>query len=172
RRQSALIKQACDACKLRKVKCIYDDSNQPAGATRRPCQRCSRLTFECTFAVPQRCRGPRKRATGISNNEIGTPAAGPSSTTEDDSGVWSSTATQPLLVDLSDSPRFARPRTSTSSSQPAQSRNLSFLLNTDGISPTTLLLPTIPIPHSQDDANNTTTTPLGQRLYETDSICS
>jgi hypothetical protein len=60
RRQSALIKQACDACKLRKVKCIYDDSTQPPELGHRTCQRCSRLTIGCTFALPQKCRGPRK----------------------------------------------------------------------------------------------------------------
>jgi hypothetical protein len=60
RRQSALIKQACDACKLRKVKCIYDDSAEPSELGHRPCQRCSRLTIGCTFALPQKCRGPRR----------------------------------------------------------------------------------------------------------------
>lgn len=60
RGRSSLIKQACDACKLRKVKCIYDDSIQP-GASRHPCQRCLRLTIQCNFTLPQKCRGPRKR---------------------------------------------------------------------------------------------------------------
>ena len=60
RRQSTLTKQACDACKIRKVKCIYDESSAPSGLNHRPCQRCSRLALECTFNLPQRCRGPRR----------------------------------------------------------------------------------------------------------------
>ena len=60
RRQSTLAKQACDACKLRKVKCIYDDSIAPPDPHHRPCQRCSRMTIACTFSLPQKCRGPRR----------------------------------------------------------------------------------------------------------------
>lgn len=60
RRQSTLAKQACDPCKIRKVKCTYDDSPAPSGNGHRPCQRCSRLTIQCTYALPQRCRGPRR----------------------------------------------------------------------------------------------------------------
>ena len=60
RRLSTLTRQACDACKIRKVKCINDDSSAPSGLNHRPCQRCSRLTIQCTYALPQRCRGPRR----------------------------------------------------------------------------------------------------------------
>jgi len=60
RRLSALTRQACDACKIRKVKCINDDSSAPSALGHPPCQRCSRLTIQCTYALPQRCRGPRR----------------------------------------------------------------------------------------------------------------
>lgn len=65
RRQSTLIKQACDACKLRKVKCIYNDSLQTTNAASNSCQRCLRLAIECTFSLPQKCRGPRKRRDNV-----------------------------------------------------------------------------------------------------------
>jgi hypothetical protein len=60
RRQSTLTKQACDACKLRKVKCIYDHSVASTGLGHQPCQRCRRMTLDCTFSLPQKCRGPRR----------------------------------------------------------------------------------------------------------------
>jgi len=65
RRLSALTRQACDACKIRKVKCINDDSPAPSALSHPPCQRCSRLTIQCTYALPQRCRGPRKSRRSI-----------------------------------------------------------------------------------------------------------
>ncbi|THZ07157.1 hypothetical protein D6C95_02107 [Aureobasidium pullulans] len=57
-------------------------------------------------------------------------------------------------------------------SRPVQSRNLSYLLNSEVVSPTAALLPTTPA--SLDHASNygPTTTPLAQRTYQTDSICS
>lgn len=60
RRQSTLTKQACDACKLRKVKCIYDHPAASTALGHQPCQRCLRMTLDCTFSLPQKCRGPRR----------------------------------------------------------------------------------------------------------------
>lgn len=60
RRQLTLTKQACDACKLRKVKCIYNESTASSELSHQPCQRCLRLTIDCTFSLPQKCRGPRR----------------------------------------------------------------------------------------------------------------
>lgn len=65
RSRATLTKQACDACKTRKVKCTYDESVAPTATAHRPCRRCTRLAIDCTFTVPQKCRGPRRRRTDV-----------------------------------------------------------------------------------------------------------
>ncbi|THV99385.1 hypothetical protein D6C86_07619 [Aureobasidium pullulans] len=173
RSRATLTKQACDACKTRKVKCTYDESVAPTATAHRPCRRCTRLAIDCTFTVPQKCRGPRRRRTDVSNT-ASTTTPGETSRPPDDDFLstdlgQSSLSTSSHLQNVSG-------RTATqevnSLSRPVQSRNLSYLLNSEVVSPTAAHLPTTPA--SLDHASNygPTTTPLAQRTYQTDSICS
>ncbi|KAL2071960.1 hypothetical protein VTL71DRAFT_11303 [Oculimacula yallundae] len=59
------IRQACDGCRGRRVKCEQEPSGPsgsvPLPATERPCQRCAKFGLECTFLLPVRSRGPKQK---------------------------------------------------------------------------------------------------------------
>ncbi|THZ04609.1 hypothetical protein D6C93_02376 [Aureobasidium pullulans] len=57
-------------------------------------------------------------------------------------------------------------------SRPVQSRNLSYLLNSEVVSPNAALLPTTPASLDHTSNYGPSATPLTQRTYQTDSICS
>ncbi|CAG8029675.1 unnamed protein product [Penicillium olsonii] len=54
--RAELSTQACDICRKRKVKCKAQSSGYSLS-----CLRCERLNLACTFALPSRTRGPKKR---------------------------------------------------------------------------------------------------------------
>lgn len=50
-----LASRACDACRARRRKCHFDDAQQAQ------CRDCARLGIACSFLVPTRPRGPKRR---------------------------------------------------------------------------------------------------------------
>ncbi|KAF6819050.1 hypothetical protein CPLU01_13146 [Colletotrichum plurivorum] len=50
-----LVSRACDACRARRRKCHFDDAQQTL------CRDCARLGIACSFLVPTRPRGPKRR---------------------------------------------------------------------------------------------------------------
>ena len=66
-----IARQACDGCRLRKAKCDTSnclvrsspDLDQPnhSRSPARQCQRCASLGLACTFLLPSRTRGPRRK---------------------------------------------------------------------------------------------------------------
>ncbi|KAH8659859.1 hypothetical protein BX600DRAFT_438095 [Xylariales sp. PMI_506] len=71
-----MARHACDACRLRRVKCKFDPaaalsplSQFPSDSLARDhdrpsqCSRCMRLDLACTFNLPTKPRGPKKRRT-------------------------------------------------------------------------------------------------------------
>lgn len=65
-----------------------------------------------------------------------------------------------------------QPHTATPSDRPVQPRHLSYLLNNDGISSCNPLVPITPSSLDQTNAYDAPTTPLTQRCYQTDAVCS
>ncbi|ORY58867.1 uncharacterized protein BCR38DRAFT_70978 [Pseudomassariella vexata] len=70
--------RSCDACRTRKVRC---EMSSPVLAEAEPCKRCARLSVTCTFDIPTRTRGPRRRderREGSNNNpgSLGFPQLG------------------------------------------------------------------------------------------------
>ncbi|PYH44688.1 Zn(II)2Cys6 transcription factor [Aspergillus saccharolyticus JOP 1030-1] len=54
--------KACDLCRKRKVKCELPSLSSPTDPTAARCARCERLNQPCTFIVPCKTRGPKKRS--------------------------------------------------------------------------------------------------------------
>lgn len=51
-----LASRACDACRARRRKCVFATG---AGTSR--CQGCAKLGIDCSFAIPTRQRGPKRK---------------------------------------------------------------------------------------------------------------
>ena len=77
-----------------------------------------------------------------------------------------------MIPPVTESSNLLRPHTATPSSRPVQPRNLSYLLNNDGISSCTTLIPITPPSLDQTNLYDTRTTPLAQHPYQTDAVCS
>jgi hypothetical protein len=68
--RSSISSRACDACRRRRRKCQFDDASlRPRAAAPPPdpsqsqskCNNCQRLGTACTFLLPSRPRGPKRR---------------------------------------------------------------------------------------------------------------
>ncbi|KAH6695132.1 hypothetical protein F5X68DRAFT_272596 [Plectosphaerella plurivora] len=53
-----LAARACDACRARRRKCVFDSNSPDASAQ---CSGCSRLGIHCSFEIPTRPRGPKRK---------------------------------------------------------------------------------------------------------------
>ncbi|KAK7420512.1 hypothetical protein QQX98_002710 [Neonectria punicea] len=72
KRPQTLARRACDACRARRRKCVFaadDDEQHPrphpqpgdSSTLNQKCQDCLRLGISCSFLVPTRTRGPKRR---------------------------------------------------------------------------------------------------------------
>lgn len=65
KRPQTLARRACDACRARRRKCVFADGPRPsqsqAAQTQAQCHDCLRLGITCSFLVPTRTRGPKRR---------------------------------------------------------------------------------------------------------------
>ncbi|CAG8426848.1 unnamed protein product [Penicillium salamii] len=61
--------QACDICRKRKVKCNIQQTGHLLS-----CLRCERLNLACTFALPSKTRGPKKRSLSETQQQCIIPA--------------------------------------------------------------------------------------------------
>ncbi|UQC80365.1 uncharacterized protein CLUP02_05848 [Colletotrichum lupini] len=60
--RSSIASRACDACRARRRKCHFDGSSPHAeGPSPTQCRDCCRLGIPCSFLVPTRPRGPKRR---------------------------------------------------------------------------------------------------------------
>lgn len=72
--RSSIASRACDACRARRRKCRFDEDegegdaspraavqNRTQNQTRTQCRDCRRLGIVCSFLVPTRPRGPKRR---------------------------------------------------------------------------------------------------------------
>ncbi|KAH8881963.1 hypothetical protein GQ53DRAFT_464974 [Thozetella sp. PMI_491] len=53
-----LARRACDACRVRRRRCCFGDSQAQ-------CRGCAHLGIPCSFVVPTRVRGPKRRKLGV-----------------------------------------------------------------------------------------------------------
>ncbi|KAK1473533.1 hypothetical protein CABS01_04195 [Colletotrichum abscissum] len=61
--RSSIASRACDACRARRRKCHFDGSSPHAeGPSPTQCRDCCRLGIPCSFLVPTRPRGPKRRS--------------------------------------------------------------------------------------------------------------
>jgi hypothetical protein len=63
RKRSPIVRQACDLCRIRKMRC---DAGLPSFGRQRPakdikCSKCDSIGLTCTFDMPVRKRGPTSR---------------------------------------------------------------------------------------------------------------
>ncbi|KAH6721627.1 hypothetical protein BKA61DRAFT_591065 [Leptodontidium sp. MPI-SDFR-AT-0119] len=66
-------RNACDACRARKVKCLYEGEQT--------CQACIELSVPCTRNRPRKKRGPPNRyVIGLTETEVDLPSTSPTST--------------------------------------------------------------------------------------------
>ncbi|KAF3806636.1 hypothetical protein GCG54_00004268 [Colletotrichum gloeosporioides] len=108
--RASLASRACDACRARRRKCHFEEDAQSPGAQ---CRDCIRLGISCSFLVPTRPRGPkrRKRLASMSDksdigpaNETETPAQ-----SQAERPVSRSLNHEPVLVlPAEDGPRLPR----------------------------------------------------------------
>lgn len=67
--RSSISSRACDACRGRRRKCHFDDASSPNANAAAPgpsqpqpqCYNCRRLGIVCSFLLPSRPRGPKRR---------------------------------------------------------------------------------------------------------------
>ncbi|KAF5004879.1 hypothetical protein FDECE_8661 [Fusarium decemcellulare] len=55
-----LASRACDACRARRRKCVFP---REGGTPASQCMGCSKLHIQCSFAIPTRPRGPKRKRT-------------------------------------------------------------------------------------------------------------
>ncbi|OHE96942.1 hypothetical protein CORC01_07727, partial [Colletotrichum orchidophilum] len=68
--RSSIASRACDACRARRRKCHFDGSSSHAeGPPKTQCRDCSKLGIPCSFLVPTRPRGPKRRKRLPSNSD-------------------------------------------------------------------------------------------------------